>query len=259
MLFEWNLEPAIFYKEIGSFPLQLRYYSLFFLVGLFSVYHLFKKMCEWEGKSTEDVDNGLVIGVIATVIGARLGHVLFYEPQWLLSNPLKVFQIWQGGLASHGAAIVIPIGLYIYSRQSIDKGFFWVIDRICVCTPLCGALIRIGNFFNSEIYGKPTNENWGVIFKRIDNIPRHPTQIYEAIAYFLMFVVLVLVYRYKKTWIAKKGFLLGLFLVLCFGFRFGIEFFKANQVSFEAGMALNMGQILSIPAVLIGLILIFRR
>ena len=149
--------------------------------------------------------------------------------------------------------------MYIYSRFSIDKGFLWIADRVAVTVPLCGAFIRIGNFFNSEIYGKPTDGTWGVIFKSIDNIPRHPTQFYEAFAYFLMFLALGYVYLYKKSWVAKPGFLMGLFFVLCFGFRFGIEFFKANQVGFEAGMALNMGQILSIPAVLFGLIFMFRR
>jgi prolipoprotein diacylglyceryl transferase len=194
--------------------------------------------------------------VVATVIGARLGHCLFYEPAYYLSHPLDILKVWEGGLASHGAAIGIIIALLIFSKRN-NLSFLWVIDRIAVVTALAGFFIRMGNLMNSEIFGIPTDVSWSFIFVRaydplmaID--PRHPTQIYEALAYLTTFGYLIS-YYYRKNGKPSEGFLIGMFMILIFTARFFIEFIKEPQVGFEQSLMLNMGQILSIPFVLIGI------
>lgn len=161
------------------------------------------------------------------------------------------------GLASHGGTIGVLIALGLYCKK-FKTNFLWLLDRIAIVGPIVGAFIRLGNFMNSEIYGKPTNGNWGVVFQRDDLIPRHPTQLYEAFSYLLIFGILMYIYRNKNI---KKpnGLIFGLCLVLVFLARFIIEFFKENQVGFEDSMTINMGQILSIPFIIIGLILMFIR
>lgn len=254
----WNVDPAIFH--IGSF--SLRYYSLLFVAGFPLSYWVFSRIYRREGLKTEDIDPLLYALLIGVIVGARLGHCLFYQPDYYLgsvSGFLEIFQPWKGGLASHGGAVGILLGCWWYVAKygrkfSIDA--LWLFDRLTICICLCGALIRLGNFFNSEIYGNPTDLPWGVIFARNgETVAKHPTQIYESLAYTLMFLLFLFLY-YKKGERLRKGFMFGLFLILLFGFRFIIEFIKLPQVAFEEGMAINMGQILSIPFVVAGIVIL---
>lgn len=250
----WNVSPDIF--SIG--PVTIRWYGLLFalsfIVGYQIMYMVFKK----ENKREEDLNDLIWFMVLGTVLGARLGHCLFYNPAYYLSHPIEILEIWKGGLASHGAAIGILTSLYLYSRRKPDQSFLWIVDKIVITVALSGFFIRTGNLFNSEIIGKPTDLPWGFVFASIDNIPRHPTQIYEALAYLGVFFVLYFVYI-KKTDKLKDGYLLGLFLILVFTFRFFVEFLKENQSYFEETMTLNMGQLLSIPFIILGIYLLVRK
>lgn len=346
----WDPNPAVF----AGFD-RLRWYSLLFALGFiisqqFMVY-FFRK----EGHDENLVDKLTIYMVLATIIGARLGHVLFYEPAKYLSNPVEILKVWEGGLASHGAAIAILIALWIYAKKTPGQSYLWVVDRIVIVTALTGALIRLGNLMNSEIGGKDTGTDQGIVYAwdieeilqslrvpiesidaykpsdRADELQgngivpvnieirinkgnftketlentlrsdvkyaltqfnsskqylaepleselnlelkeepgvyvatiktfgrtKYPTQIYESLSYFVIFLILLSIWmKYKER--VPDGLLLGLFLVMVFGMRFVWEFFKENQVEFEDAMQFNMGQLLSIPLVLGGLILIAR-
>jgi prolipoprotein diacylglyceryl transferase len=250
-MIEWNVNPEI--VTIG--PIVLRWYSLLYMFAFLFGFYIMQWIYKKEGKQAAHVDQLFMFMFFSTIIGARLGHCLFYDPVYYLSNPLEIFMIWKGGLASHGATIGILIGLYFYAKKNPDLKFVWVADRLVIVVALSAFLIRIGNLFNSEIIGIPTNSDWGFIFNRIDSIPRHPTQLYEAFAYLCIFFILIYIYKRKRKQL-KDWFLAGLFLVLLFGFRFFVEYYKENQSGFEEGMALNMGQILSIPIVIVGVVLI---
>ena len=211
------------------------------------------------------MDQLLIYIAVGTVIGARLGHCFFYEPDYFLKNPLEILKIWKGGLASHGAAIGIPLALWLYIRK-YKLSFLWLIDRIVIVVALGGAFIRLGNLFNSEIYGLPTDLPWGFEFVRdkvydqntgelLPTVACHPTQLYEALSYILIFTLLFIFYR-KRYMKVRDGFIFGVFLILLFTARFFIEFVKNDQVAFEAGMAFNMGQLLSLPFILVGIILL---
>ena len=252
-MIHWNVNPEIF--RIGF--VAVRWYSLLFMLAFVAGIYIMNKIYKLENKPVEAVDPLLMYMLFATVIGARLGHCLFYDPAYYLSNPVKILMVWEGGLASHGAAIGILTGLYLYSRKYKDQPFLWLVDRVVIPVALAGAFIRTGNLFNSEIIGAPTDLPWAFVFDRVDQVPRHPSQIYEALAYLFIFVILYRLYMKQKE-NTPKGQLLGLFLILVFGFRFFVEFVKANQEAFEQGMTLNMGQILSIPAVLAGVWLLYR-
>lgn len=252
-MIEWDVSHEII--RLGF--ISIRYYSLLFMLSFVIGIYIFHWIYKRENKPKEDLDPLLIYMLLGTVIGARLGHCFFYEAGYYLSHPLKILKVWEGGLASHGAAVGILLSLYLYSRKRPDQPFLWVVDRMVITVALAGCFIRLGNLFNSEILGKPTDVAWAFIFRRVDNIPRHPTQIYESLAYLLIFIILFFIYQ-KKGAKTARGYLLGLFLVLIFGFRFFVEFLKENQSTFEEGLILNMGQILSIPAVLGGLILIIQ-
>jgi len=230
---------------------------LSFILGIVIFNNIYKK----EHKPKADLDPLLIYMMLGTVIGARLGHCLFYDPSYYLNNPIKILMVWEGGLASHGAAIGILLALYLYSKKHPDQPFLWLVDRIVITVALAGFFIRMGNLFNSEIIGKATDVPWAFKFIRAQVsdplTPRHPSQVYEALAYLAIFGILYYIYKRQGSKVGR-GFLLGLFLALVFGVRFFVEFLKENQVDFEAGMAINMGQILSIPAVLAGLALIIR-
>jgi len=250
----WNPEPELF---PGVLP--IRWYGLLFMSGFVFGYYILQKILVRHGKPPQILDDLALYVGIGTIVGARLGHCLFYEPVYYLSHPLEILKIWQGGLASHGAALCIPLAVWLFARKNPQIGFLWLLDRLVVVVALAGSLIRLGNLFNSEIVGEPTDLPWGFIFERLgENFPRHPSQLYESVYYLLCFVFLLRTEKSSKL-AERPGGLLGLFLVLIFGFRFLIEFLKANQVMFEAQMALNMGQWLSIPAILIGLALIQGR
>lgn len=257
----WNVNPEIFNAEftlpvIGEVNLAVRYYGVLFAMGFVLGYYLMLRFFKKEGLDVKLLDKLATYMVVATIIGARLGHVLFYQPDYYFSHQSEILKIWHGGLASHGAAIGIILALWFFSRNT-KRSFLWTIDRIVIVVALAGALIRLGNLMNSEIYGHPTDVPWAFIFSRSDAalLPRHPTQIYESLAYLAIFVFLLLYYQRKQNK-PTQGVLLGWFLTLVFGFRFFVEFFKANQVGFENELVLNMGQILSIPFVILGISLL---
>jgi phosphatidylglycerol---prolipoprotein diacylglyceryl transferase len=351
----WNASPDIFSLPIDfwifDFTLTLRWYGLLFALGFLLsqqiLYYIFKK----EGKPEKDVDTLTIYMVIATVIGARLGHVLFYEPERYLSNPIDIIKIWEGGLASHGATVGILFALWLYGRKKfVGQNYLQTLDRIVILVALTGALIRFGNFMNSEIIGKPTQSDYGVVFARnvtevlkgdgsvtqvnyveqdttpntqgympikillefekgqanslegyyqyVDNrvdgylsynayvrehinqtetdydlsqdeagttyaiintyaIPRHPAQLYESISCLMLFGFLFFLWtRHKEK--LPEGRLFSIFLIVCFGLRIVFEFLKENQVDFENNLPLNMGQLLSIPLVLVGVFMLIR-
>lgn len=261
----WNVDPVIV-DLFGVFP--LRYYSLLFASGLFFGYMVVKNMFKKEKLSLENLDTLAFYIFIATIIGARLGHCLFYEPEYYLKHPLEMilpFNFKGGGfhytgfqgLASHGGILGVFIAIWLYARKT-KSNIFSVLDKVAVGGALAGAFIRLGNLMNSEILGKATGSNFGVIFKKVDNVIRHPAQLYESLAYFAIFFILL--YLYQNKHLKKQdGYIFGLFFTLLFLSRFIIEFFKINQVSFEDGMSLNMGQLLSIPFMVAGMVVMYLK
>ncbi|HPF52145.1 MAG TPA: prolipoprotein diacylglyceryl transferase [Draconibacterium sp.] len=250
----WNVNPEIFH--LGN--LSVRWYGLLFAGGFLVGYYLGEKMLKSEGVSQKWIDSLFFYMIIATVIGARLGHVLFYSWDYYSQHPAEIIKVWHGGLASHGGAIGIIIAMYIYSKRVTKRTMLWVLDRMVVPTALVAAFIRTGNLMNSEIYGIQTSLPWGFIFERNGElVPKHPTQIYEALAYLITFGVMMYLY-WKTSSKNRPGLLLGVFLIMVFTARFFIEFIKEDQEAFEAGMVLNMGQWLSIPFVLVGIGLLVR-
>ena len=250
----WNVSPEI--MKLG--PFSLRWYGLLFALAFVFGYLILNKIYNLEKKSQADLEQLSIYVILGTVIGARLGHCLFYDPAYYLSHPIEIIKVWEGGLASHGAAIGILIAIYLVSQKQKDKSMLWILDRLVIVVALGGALIRLGNLFNSEIIGRPADVPWAFIFARVDDIPRHPSQLYESIFYLITFAVLYFTYlrTNKKT---LPGYLFGLAIVMIFGFRFIVEFLKENQSPFEKGMILDMGQILSIPFIIAGLIFMFRK
>lgn len=245
---EWSVSPEIFH--LG--PFSIRWYGFLFAMAFVAGYFIFTWIYKLEGKPKTDIEQLAVYMIFGTVIGARLGHCLFYNPEFYLSNPVEIIKVWRGGLASHGAALGILTALYLYTKKKKDVNMLWILDRVVIVTALGGSFIRLGNLFNSEIIGIPTDLPWAFVFTSLDDIPRHPAQLYESIAYLLIFIVLISFYKNKRGKLGE-GFLFGLFLLLVFLFRFFVEFVKENQTGFEEGMVLNMGQILSIPFVLLGI------
>ncbi len=258
MILDWDIDPVLL--RIGQF--ELRYYGLLFVTGLALGYTVVKRMYQREGLSLEKLDTLAFYVFLATIVGARLGHCLFYEPEYYLKHPLQMilpFRITDGefnftgyqGLASHGGILGVFIAIILYSRK--HKGpLMEILDKVAVGGALTGVFIRLANFFNSEILGKPTGGDYGVIFRRVDDVVRHPGQLYESLSYLIIFIILFTLYH-RTDLKRKHGFLFGLFFVLLFLARFVVEYFKINQVSFEEGMSYNMGQLLSIPFILGGL------
>ena len=260
-LITWDFDPEIF--SIGNHA--VRWYGLMFALAFLTGYWIFKRYLRSDKLTVEMLDALLIYLAIGIIVGARLGHCFFYEPDYYLKNPLEILKIWKGGLASHGWAIAIPLALWLYNRK-YKIPFLWLIDRIAIVVALACAFIRIGNFFNSEIYGLPTNLPWGVEFVRdrlydsttgeiLPTVARHPTQLYEALSYILIFIALFVFYR-KKNMEVRDGFIFGVSMIALFSARFLIEFVKNDQVAFEAGMSFNMGQLLSLPFIIAGIGLI---
>jgi len=343
----WDVSPEI--APDASFGISVRYYGILFALGFFFGQLLLTRIFKAEGKPLKDIESITMYMLVATVLGARLGHCLFYEPEYYLSHPLEILMVWKGGLASHGAAVGILTAIYLYSRKRPDQSYLWVLDRVAIMVALAGALIRTGNLMNSEIIGKPTNVPWAVefvhgsreaiedsfetILNRLDiakanndtmidgqtlselryhfvfepykfspesvpvfleshlptvlnryedaqdnvllitnllkpevkvneqgqvevwasiyAIPRHAAQVYEAISTFILFLLLLSIWaKYKSS--LPEGRLFGLFMFVLFTLRFSYEFLKKNQVEFENNLPFNMGQMLSIPMLLIG-------
>ncbi|MBP3740866.1 MAG: prolipoprotein diacylglyceryl transferase [Bacteroidales bacterium] len=252
----WNVDPVII--NIGSFG--LRWYSLGFLVAFLLGYYIIERMFKQENVKEDYLGSLFLYIFLAILIGARLGHCLFYEPDYFLTSEHWVEIVWPfqngrftgfQGLASHGAAIGILVGLWLYQRK-YGLNLWWFLDRLVVVVALGGAFVRLGNLFNSEIYGVETSLPWGFVFERNgETVPKHPTQLYESLSYFLIFGVSIWYYIRKKGHF-KTGTIFGWWLVALFGVRLLIEFVKNDQVDFEAGMALNMGQLLSLPFIIGG-------
>ncbi len=259
----WNMDPVLIH--LGS--LEIRWYSLLFVSGFILGWYIFKWFFKREGIREELLDPLLFTLLICTIVGARLGHCLFYQPDYYLGSWQgfkEIFMPWKGGLASHGGTIALFLGMWWFTKHYGKKNgfdFLWLIDHLAIAVAFAAFFIRLGNLFNSEIYGRVTDLPWGFIFERNINpaiaddperLPHHPTQLYEAFTYLLLGVALILIYKFRldRTF---RGFYVGFFLTGCFGMRFLIEFIKNDQVAFEAGMKLNMGQLLSIPFVLLGI------
>ncbi len=247
----WDVSPEILDTEYFSIRWYGLLFALGFLIGQQILIHIFRK----EGKPESDVETLTVYMVLSTIIGARLGHCLFYEPDYYLSNPIEILKIWKGGLASHGATIGILFALWLYARKKKDQSYLWVVDRIVITVALAGCCIRLGNLMNSEIIGLPSDVPWAFVFTAVDQLPRHPAQLYEAISCLILFFFLFWYWKRKKEK-TPEGSLLGIFLIYIFGLRFFYEFLKEDQVDFEKNLVLNMGQWLSIPAVLGGIIVL---
>jgi prolipoprotein diacylglyceryl transferase len=255
-------------KLFGNF--KIHYYSLMWMVAFILGYQIMKKVYSNENQSENKLESLFMYSVLGIMIGARLGHVIFYQTELFREDFFSVFLPFKfsggieftgfRGLASHGATIGMIMSMYIYNKKVLKKSVLWILDRVVIACALGGVFIRVGNFFNSEIIGKPADENlpWGVVFKNVDNIVRHPGQLYEAFGY--IFVFLILFFSYWKSNKAKKeGFLFGLFLLLLMTVRVFVEKFKIAQVDGREDwiLGLNTGQILSIPFIIIGLYYMF--
>jgi phosphatidylglycerol:prolipoprotein diacylglycerol transferase len=255
----WNPDPEI----VNIFGISIRYYGLLFVGGLILCIYILGWIFKKENIPSQSLEKLSIYGMIGILAGARLGHCLFYEPSYYLSHPLEMILpisfppdggikfIGYQGLASHGGALGLLIALYFYSRKT-KHSMIDTIDLIAVVAALECGFIRLGNFMNSEIIGIPTTKPWGVIFERVDNVPRHPAQLYEAISYFIIFTIMMILYKKMRDRL-KNGFFFGLATVLFFTARFIIEFVKENQVGFEDGMTFNMGQLLSLPYIFVGI------
>lgn len=256
----WDPNPIAF--SIGS--LDIAWYGISWALALLVALWIFSRMVKREGLNPQLVDSGFLFGVFATIIGSRLGHCLFYEPQEYFLHPfmsdfpwIKLLDIRGGGMASHGAAIGLLIGLWLFARKW-KFPYIWILDRVAVMVPLSGALVRLGNLMNSEIYGDPTTLPWGFIFvQNGETMPMHPTQLYEAGAYVLIFLLLAHLYWRTRLAQEKRGVLFGLFLILLFTVRFVIESIKLPQEVWEQNLWLNMGQILSLPFIVAGVVILW--
>jgi len=252
----WDVSPSVF-PGIEF----LRWYGLCWALGVLVGYTMMQRIYKVEGQPTAELDNIAIYVMVAALLGARLGHILFYDPVYYWNNPaellpfrLQPFEFTGiSGLASHGGIAGAIIGLYIYTRK-YQKHFLWLLDRLTIAAAALGGFIRFGNLLNSEIIGIPTDMPWAFIFTRVDQIPRHPAQLYESLFYFGISVVLFLVWSSKK-YEKVNGFIFGLGVTLIFIQRFLVEFVKENQVAFEEGLVLNMGQTLSIPMILVGVLM----
>lgn len=256
----WDFNPDIFTIDLSFIPflgeLTVRWYGLMFVLGFLWGFKMMEKMFKHEGEDVQWLDPLLMYIMIGTIFGARFGHVFFYAWDYYSQNLGEIFKVWHGGLASHGGAIGVLIALFLWSRKYSKRNVFWILDRLVTPIALTACFIRMGNLFNSEIYGVETSLPWGFIFEnRGETVPKHPTQLYEALCYLGTFFILK--FTYWKTDVKKNvGFLTGIFFICSFTARFFIEFIKNDQEAFESDMILNMGQWLSIPFIVWGIFLI---
>ena len=245
--FIWNVNPNIL--EFG--PVQLRWYGLLFVGSFFLGLMLLQWIYKREGKDPSVLDNLLIYVMVGAVIGARLMHCFAYEPEFYLSHPLEILKVWKGGLASHGGLLGVLIALYVFSKK-YNESYMWLISRIAMPGALTAAFVRFGNLFNSEILGLPTDKPWAIIFPRVDMLPRHPVQLYEAFAYLFLLFILVTVYKKVQPAFATK-ILPGIFLTYMFIVRFLLEYTKTRQADYTTSLPFTTGQMLSVPFIIIGI------
>lgn len=264
---EWNPAPEIF--TIPGIDWPVRWYGLMWALAFIASHFIMNRIFKKEGRSEKDLDTLTLYIILGTVLGARFGHCLFYGPwfdeydnfgnlinEGYLSHPLNMLKVYEGGLASHGGAIGIITAMILYCRKT-KESWLWLFDRLVVVVPLAGMFIRLGNLINSEIIGHITTVPWAFIFLQEDSHPRHPAQLYEAIFCFFLFIFMYQFWKNKRTTVGP-GFMFGMLCVLLFIERFIDEFFKENQVAFEGSLPINMGQILSIPFIIIGIYMIWN-
>jgi prolipoprotein diacylglyceryl transferase len=245
--FVWNANPILL--EIGS--IQLYWYGLLFVGSFIVGLHILTWIYKREGKDPEILETLFVYIIAGAAIGARLAHCFFYEPSYFLSHPIEVLYIWNGGLASHGGVIGVLIAVWLFAKHQ-KESYFWLLSRVAIPAALSATAIRIGNFMNSEIVGTPSDVPWAIVFLRIDELPRHPTQLYESITYLFVFVLLFSVYKAVKPTFATK-ILPALFFLTIFTARFFLEFIKTKQAHYTTDLPFSTGQILSMPFILLGL------
>lgn len=253
----WDITPEIFDACIA-----LRWYGVCWVLGMFLGYKILLKIYSAEGVALAELDKLTIYLVLGAILGARFGHILFYSPIYYWNNPIEILPVkinptfqftGLAGLASHGGILGALFALYLFNRK-FKKNYLWLLDRITIAGAALGAFIRLGNLMNSEIIGIPSTVPWAFIFTHVDQMPRHPTQLYEAIFYVTISVILYLIWKSKQFY-GQNGFISGLGITMIFTQRFLIEFLKENQVSFEENLSLNMGQTLSIPLIVAGIAL----
>lgn len=263
----WDPSPEIFTIPVIDWP--VRWYGLMWASAFIASHFIMNRVFRTEGRTDKNLDTLTLYVIFGTVLGARLGHCLFYGPwfdeysasgilinEGYLSHPLNLLKVWEGGLASHGGALGILTAMILYCRKT-KESWLWLFDRLVIVVPLAGMFIRIGNLMNSEIIGTVTNVPWAFVFTQEDDLPRHPAQLYEAIFCFFLFILMYQLWKNKRNSVGP-GFMFGLLCALLFTERIVDEFFKENQVGFEDQLLLNMGQLLSIPFVVIGIIMMLR-
>lgn len=257
----WDIDPRIFQE----FEL-LRWYGFCWVLGILLGYKIMLDIYKSEDVPTIELDKLTIYVMLGAILGARLGHILFYDPIYYWHNPIEILPLkinptfeftGLAGLASHGGILGALLALYFYKRK-FKKGYLWLLDRLTIAGVALGGFIRLGNLLNSEIIGIPSNLPWAFVFTRVDQIPRHPSQLYEAIFYLIMSIVLYFIWKSGKFY-KNNGFIFGLGMTLIFTQRFLIEFLKENQVPFEENLTLNIGQILSIPLVTGGIFVMIWR
>ncbi len=259
LVITWDVSPIIF--ELG--PLAPRWYGLLFALGFIVGLYIARRMFAADNAPDNWLDKAFIATIIGAVVGARLGHVFFYEWGYYQNHLSEIPLIWKGGLASHGGAIGILLALWYFSSRVSKRSIFWIADKVVVPTALAGCFIRLGNLMNSEIVGTPSDASWAFLFvqsAKYGDVPRHPVQLYESLSYLLSFFILYYVY-WKTDRRQKPGYLTGIFMVLIFGWRIVWEYFKTSQGGFETAFnnVLSTGQLLSIPFVLLGVYLMVRK
>ena len=247
----WNIDPV----AISFLGLKVHWYGILFALAIISGLQTMKVIYRKEKMPIEHLYDQLFNLLIGIFLGARLMECLFYHPQYYWNNPLNIFAVWEGGLASHGGALGVLVVVFLYTKK-YKVSFLWLFDRVAISMAIFAFFVRLANFINSEILGIPTDLPWAVTFQRVDMLPRHPVQLYEAFTFLGIFVLLVFIYNRSK--IIHKGSLLGLFLILTFIARFLLEYFKERQAFYANELALSVGQLLSIPFIIVGVFLLVR-
>ncbi|MCL1142406.1 prolipoprotein diacylglyceryl transferase [Shewanella gaetbuli] len=249
--FVWNADPVL----VSFMGLTVHWYGALFATAIAAGFQVMKKIYQAEGIDVASLDNLLLYCVIGIIVGARLAHCFFYDPSYYFANPMKILAIWEGGLASHGGGLGAILALYYYKRK-MGLPFLFLLDRLAIATAIFGFFVRMANFVNSEIIGQPTEKPWGIIFQHVDMVPRHPAQLYEAIAYLLIFILLGFIYKMSNLK-QRYGGIFGLFLVLIFSARFAIETVKVSLTAYQESF-LTAGQWLSVPFLIVGVVLLSR-